>query len=462
MNIKHLLLNIKKTTHSFEISGLSLNSKTLQKGDVFIALQGEKNHGSEYIDNAIENGCIAVLIEDKEIDCTVPTIEIENLKAKLSTLAENFYTHAKKVDLIAVTGTNGKTSVSYFISQLLSSLKIKNGVIGTLGISSSDKKTINTTPDIFTIYRTLQDYSEQGIEIAIIEASSHALVQNRLEGLSFIQGIFTNLTQDHLDYHQTMDNYRDAKGKLFESALTTKSIINRDDDNHDYFLNIAADKGPITFGISDLDLFKSSEKGFICQLNNFVFELPLVGQFNLSNALAAYTSLSCMGHSDESLMPLLAKLSPPPGRMQQLQKSNIWVDYAHTPDALFNALVTFKTHYPEFKIRVLFGCGGDRDKTKRQLMGKIASENADSIILTNDNPRGESPEKIIDDILGGIKVENDVQVILDRKHAIETAVKTLGEDEVLLIAGKGHETTQTIGDQIFQFSDIEVALDAFI
>ena len=462
MNIKHLLLNIKKTTHSFEVSGLSLNSKTLQKGDVFIALQGEKNHGSEYIDNAIENGCIAVLIEDKEIDCTVPTIEIENLKAKLSTLAENFYTHAKKVDLIAVTGTNGKTSVSYFISQLLSSLKIKNGVIGTLGISSSDKKTINTTPDIFTIYRTLQDYSEQGIEIAIIEASSHALVQNRLEGLSFIQGIFTNLTQDHLDYHQTMDNYRDAKGKLFESALTTKSIINRDDDNHDYFLNIAADKGPITFGISDLDLFKSSEKGFICQLNSFVFELPLVGSFNLSNALAAYTSLSCMGHSDESLMPLLAKLSPPPGRMQQLQKSNIWVDYAHTPDALFNALVTFKTHYPEFKIRVLFGCGGDRDKTKRQLMGKIASENADSIILTNDNPRGESPEKIIDDILGGIKVENDVQVILDRKHAIETAVKTLGEDEVLLIAGKGHETTQTIGDQIFQFSDIEVALDAFI
>ena len=462
MNIKHLLLNIKKTTHSFEVSGLSLNSKTLQKGDVFIALQGEKNHGSEYIDNAIENGCIAVLIEDKEIDCTVPTIEIENLKAKLSTLAENFYTHAKKVDLIAVTGTNGKTSVSYFISQLLSSLKIKNGVIGTLGISSSDKKTINTTPDIFTIYRTLQDYSEQGIEIAIIEASSHALIQNRLEGLSFIQGIFTNLTQDHLDYHQTMDNYRDAKGKLFESALTTKSIINRDDDNHDYFLNIAADKGPITFGISDLDLFKSSEKGFICQLNNFVFELPLVGKFNLSNALAAYTSLSCMGHSDESLMPLLAKLSPPPGRMQQLQKSNIWVDYAHTPDALFNALVTFKTHYPEFKIRVLFGCGGDRDKTKRQIMGKIASENADSIILTNDNPRGESPEKIIDDILGGIKVENDVQVILDRKHAIETAVKTLGEDEVLLIAGKGHETTQTIGDQIFQFSDIEVALDAFI
>ena len=462
MNIKHLLSNITTTDHSFEVAGLSLNSKTLKKGDIFVAIQGEKNHGSEYIDNAIENGCVGVLIEGKEVICAVPTIEIDNLRAKLSTLAENFYTNAKKVDLIAVTGTNGKTSVSHFISQLLSSLKIKNGVIGTLGISNANKESINTTPDIFTIYSTLHQYSEQGFEIAIIEASSHALVQNRLEGLSFIQGIFTNLTQDHLDYHQTMNNYRDAKGKLFKSALTKKTIINQDDDNHDYFLNIASDKDPITFSISDLDFYKSSEKGFICQLNNFVFELPLIGNFNLSNALAAYNSLSYMGHSDESLMPLLAKLSPPPGRMQQVQKSNIWIDYAHTPDALFNALATFKVHYPEFKIRVLFGCGGDRDKTKRQLMGKIASENADSIILTNDNPRSENPQKIIDDILDGIKVENDVQIILDRKHAITTAIKTLGEDEVLLIAGKGHEKTQTIGSQVYQFSDVEVALDAFI
>jgi len=462
MNIKHLLSNITTTDHSFEVAGLSLNSKTLKKGDIFVAIQGEKNHGSEYIDNAIENGCVGVLIEGKEVICAVPTIEIDNLRAKLSTLAENFYTNAKKVDLIAVTGTNGKTSVSHFISQLLSSLKIKNGVIGTLGISNANKESINTTPDIFTIYSTLHQYSEQGFEIAIIEASSHALVQNRLEGLSFIQGIFTNLTQDHLDYHQTMNNYRDAKGKLFKSVLTKKTIINQDDDNHDYFLNIASDKDPITFSISDLDFYKSSEKGFICQLNNFVFELPLIGNFNLSNALAAYNSLSYMGHSDESLMPLLAKLSPPPGRMQQVQKSNIWIDYAHTPDALFNALATFKVHYPEFKIRVLFGCGGDRDKTKRLLMGKIASKNADSIILTNDNPRSENPQKIIDDILDGIKVENDVQIILDRKHAITTAIKTLGEDEVLLIAGKGHEKTQTIGSQVYQFSDIEVALDAFI
>jgi UDP-N-acetylmuramoyl-L-alanyl-D-glutamate--2,6-diaminopimelate ligase len=287
-------------------------------------------------------------------------------------------------------------------------------------------------------------------------------MQNRLEGLSFVQGIFTNLTQDHLDYHETMDNYKKAKGKLFTNGFSEKAIINRDDENHQYFLDTASDKDPLTFGIDDLEFFKNSENGFICQLNNYVFELPLIGEFNLSNAIAAYTSVKCLGYSDTQIIPFLSKLSPPPGRMQQLENSHIWIDYAHTPDALDNALASLRTHYPEFKIRVLFGCGGDRDKTKRQLMGKIASENADSIILTNDNPRSESPEKIIENILGGIKVENDVQIILDRKHAIETAVKTLGEDEVLLIAGKGHETTQTIGDQIFQFSDVEVALDAFI
>jgi len=462
MDIKILLSNIAETTEAFDVSGLSLNTKTLTKGDLFIALQGEKSHGAEYIDSAIENGCIAVLIEGRDVDCGVPTIRIDNLKPHLSGLAQNFYTKAKDVDLIAVTGTNGKTSVSHYISQLLDFLEVNNGVIGTLGISKVEKKSINTTPDIFSIYSSLEEYSSQGIKLAIIEASSHALMQDRLEGLSFVQGIFTNLTQDHLDYHQTMGNYKEAKGKLFTNGFSKKAIINRDDENHQYFLDTASDKDSLTFGIDDLEFYKNSESGFICQLNNYVFELPLIGEFNLSNALAAYTSVKCLGYSDDQIIPFLAKLSPPPGRMQQLENSHIWIDYAHTPDALDNALASLRTHYPEFKIRVLFGCGGDRDKTKRQLMGKIASEDAESIILTNDNPRSESPEKIIEDILGGIKVENDVQVILDRKHAIETAVKTLGEDELLLIAGKGHETTQTIGDQIFQFSDIEVALDAFI
>jgi len=460
MDIKLILKNIVKTDIELDASGLSLNTNTLNKGDVFVALQGEKNHGIEFVEDAIEKGCVAALIDGKDFDCDVPTIRVDKLKTHLSTLAQNFYINAKNVELIAITGTNGKTSVSHYISQLLDFLEIDNGVIGTLGMSKTENKSINTTPDIFSIYNTLEEYSSNGINLAVIEASSHALMQGRLEGLSFIQGIFTNLTQDHLDYHETMDNYREAKGKLFKNNFSKRAIINRDDENYQYFLDTASDKEPITFGIDDLEFFKNSENGFICQLNDYVFELPLVGEFNLSNAIAAYNSVKCLGFSDDQIIPCLAKLSPPPGRMQKLANSNIWIDYAHTPDALDNALSTLRTHYPEFNIRVIFGCGGDRDKGKRQMMGKIASERADSIILTNDNPRSEHPQAIIDDILAGTKVENDVQIILDRGDAIRSAIQSLGEEEALLIAGKGHETTQVISSKTLPFSDIEVALNA--
>ena len=460
MDIKLILKNIVKTDIELDASGLSLNTNTLIKGDVFVALQGEKNHGIEFLEDAIEKGCVAALIDGKDFDCDVPTIRVDKLKTHLSTLAQNFYINAKNVELIAITGTNGKTSVSHYISQLLDFLEIDNGVIGTLGMTKTKNKSINTTPDIFSIYNTLEEYSSNKVNIAVIEASSHALMQGRLEGLSFIQGIFTNLTQDHLDYHETMDNYREAKGKLFKNNFSKRAIINRDDENYQYFLDTASDKEPITFGIDDLEFFKNSENGFICQLNDYVFELPLVGIFNLSNAIAAYNSVKCLSFSDDQIIPCLAKLSPPPGRMQQLANSNIWIDYAHTPDALDNALSTLRMHYPEFNIRVIFGCGGDRDKGKRQMMGKIASERADSIILTNDNPRSEDPQAIIDDILAGTKVENDVQIILDRGDAIRSAIQSLGEEEALLIAGKGHETTQVIGSKSHPFSDIEVALDA--
>ena len=460
MDIKLILKNIVKTDIELDASGLSLNTNTLNKGDVFVALQGEKNHGIEFVEDAIEKGCVAALIDGKDFDCDVPTIRVDKLKTHLSTLAQNFYINAKNVELIAITGTNGKTSVSHYISQLLDFLEIDNGVIGTLGMSKTENKSINTTPDIFSIYNTLEEYSSNGINLAVIEASSHALMQGRLEGLSFIQGIFTNLTQDHLDYHETMDNYREAKGKLFKNNFSKRAIINRDDENYQYFLDTASDKKPITFGIDDLEFFKNSENGFICQLNDYVFELPLVGKFNLSNAIAAYNSVKCLGFSDDQIIPCLAKLSHPPGRMQQLANSNIWIDYAHTPDALDNALYTLRMHYPEFNIRVIFGCGGDRDKGKRQMMGKIASERADSIILTNDNPRSEDPQAIIDDILAGTKVENDVQIILDRGDAIRSAIQSLGEEEALLIAGKGHETTQVISSKTLPFSDIEVALNA--
>ena len=462
MDIKTLLANIQNTSFSFDVNGLSLNSKTVQKGDLFVALQGNQEHGYDYIEDAISNGCVAVLVDGKDVECSVPSIRVDNLKSYLVKLAKNLYPKANNIKLIAVTGTNGKTSVCHFISQLATSLNIKNGVIGTLGLTSIDKKTINTTPDIFTIYSALQNYINQGMKLVVIEASSHALVQGRLEGLTFIQGIFTNLTQDHLDFHKNMKSYKEAKGKLFNKNSIEKAIINLDDDNHSYFLDVSSEIPTETFCNNDFSYFKSNEYGFICKLNNFVFELPLIGNFNLSNALAAYKSIRSLGYEDDNVIPKLTELSPPPGRMQKIPRKNIWIDYAHTPDALLNVLKTLKVHYPDYRIRLVFGCGGDRDKTKRQMMGKIASANANSIVITNDNPRSEKPEKICDDILAGIKVENDVQVILDRKKAITSAVQTLGEDEVLLIAGKGHEESQIIGSERLPFSDYEVAINAVI
>lgn len=462
MDIKTLLANIQNTSFSFDVNGLSLNSQTVQKGDLFVALQGNQEHGYDYIEDAISNGCVAVLVDGKDVECSVPSIRVDNLKSYLVKLAKNLYPKANNIKLIAVTGTNGKTSVCHFISQLATSLNIKNGVIGTLGLTSIDKKTINTTPDIFTIYSALQNYINQGMKLVVIEASSHALVQGRLEGLTFIQGIFTNLTQDHLDFHKNMKSYKEAKGKLFNKNSIEKAIINLDDDNHSYFLDVSSEIPTETFCNNDFSYFKSNEYGFICKLNNFVFELPLIGNFNLSNALAAYKSIRSLGYEDDNVIPKLTELSPPPGRMQKIPRKNIWIDYAHTPDALLNVLKTLKVHYPDYRIRLVFGCGGDRDMTKRQMMGKIASANANSIVITNDNPRSEKPEKICDDILAGIKVENDVQVILDRKKAITSAVQTLGEDEVLLIAGKGHEESQIIGSERLPFSDYEVAINAVI
>ena len=462
MDIKTLLSDITSTTHSFEVSGLSLNTQSLQKGDIFIALQGEKTHGREYIQNAIDKGCVGVLIEGFDIQCSVPSIRIDDLSSHLANLAKSFYQQANNVKLIGVTGTNGKTSVSLFISQLLELSNVKTGVIGTLGISYLDINTRNTTPDIFTIYKTLEHFAKINIEIAVIEVSSHALIQNRIAGLTLEQAIFTNLTQDHLDYHKDMKQYRAAKGKLFSDYSTQSVIVNRDDENHPYFIEIASSNKTSTYGLDDFTSITASANGFICNLNNCVFELPLLGRFNLSNTLAAFASLKSLGLSNDSIIPELTKLKPPAGRMEKLKSNDIWIDYAHTPDALSNALETIKSHCPKSKLRVIFGCGGDRDQGKRAKMGKIASELADSIILTNDNPRSESPKSITNDILDGINSEIDIQIIHDRGTAIKTAVTTLRKDECLLIAGKGHETTQTIGDKVLIFNDKKAVLDALI
>ncbi|BBB23695.1 UDP-N-acetylmuramoyl-L-alanyl-D-glutamate--2, 6-diaminopimelate ligase [Isorropodon fossajaponicum endosymbiont JTNG4] len=462
MNIAQLLANIVQTKIDIEIKGLCLNTQSAQPGDLFIVLQGESAHGADYISQAIDKGCVAILVDSKEIECAIQSICIDNLSQYLQTLASTFYSNATKVNITGITGTNGKTSVAHFVSQLLTKLGVKNGLIGTLGITHSQQSSLNTTPDILTLYRTLDNYYQDNIHHAVLEVSSHALAQDRIAGLTIKQAIFTNLTQDHLDYHHTLDEYQASKQKLFALDCVESVILNQDDSHYKHFLNAAKGKKQISYSLSDFDSVKIIEQGFLVQLDHYVFEIPFLGEFNLLNVLAALSSVETLGFKRDDIIPLLHQLSPPPGRMQKIDPHLTWIDYAHTPDAIENAISTLQKHYPNFKIRIVFGCGGNRDKDKRAKMGKIASKLADTIILTNDNPRSENPKAIIEDILSGIDDSYELDIIEDRQFAIETAVITLGENECLLIAGKGHETTQTFKDKTIELNDKDIVLTAII
>lgn len=461
MNIKNLLAGIQDSEISINIKGIALNANKIKQDYAFFALQGSNNHGSEYIEQAINNGCCVIVSENKNIECSLPCITVKNLSEHLKTIANRFYQDAKLVRLIGITGTNGKTSVSIFISQILEKLGVKTGIIGTLGIKDSEDKTTNTTPDILSIYKALDIYYKNNTKIVIMEVSSHALDQNRTDGLFFEQAIFTNLSQDHLDYHKNMENYRSAKTKLFSKDKTKYAIINKDDKNYNYFLDSANAVEQSLFSIDELEYFHIKNEGFLCMLDNFIFEIPLIGKFNLSNILATIKSLTKLGYTKEQILLNINAIKAPTGRMQKLAGYNIWIDYAHTPDALSCAMQSLSEHYKNAKIKIIFGCGGDRDTDKRARMGQIASKFASDIILTNDNPRNEDQNKIISEIESGIN-GNNYKIITDRKLAIETAVKSLQEDECLLIAGKGHEQVQLIGNNTIYFEDLEVVKNALM
>jgi UDP-N-acetylmuramoyl-L-alanyl-D-glutamate--2,6-diaminopimelate ligase len=436
----------QKWLSSLNATGISLDARTIQTGDVFIALPGNCHHGIDFIDQAISQGCVGVLFDQTQWEGSLPYQSIPNLKQILPQLAAYFYPEALKQKIIGITGTNGKTSTAFFIAQLLSNLNKTCQVIGTLNSSL-------TTPDIFTLYRQLH---QSNSDYTVLEVSSHALAQGRVLGLNFVQAILTNLTQDHLDYHLNLENYRDAKAKLFAFKSLKQVIINQDDKAHSHFL--ASTQADIQlYSLNDFTRISEKTFGFLLQLDNFVFETHLLGRFNLSNLLAAYKSLLSLGFESQTLIPLLSQLSAPPGRMQAIKGALAWVDYAHTPDALTQAILSLKAHYPNHNIRVLLGCGGNRDQNKRAQMGKIASSLSSSVILTNDNPRNEDPDAIIQDIIGGIDDSYPLEIIQDRHLAIETAITTLNEGECLLIAGKGHEDYQLINQEKIPFNDFSIA-----
>lgn len=457
---------------SDEILGnnLEFDSRKIQEGDIFIALEGAITDGHKFINKAIENGAKTILVEKE-----VPLIEgvgyflIKDLRKKMGIIASNFYDYPQdKLKIIGVTGTNGKTTTTYILESLLGENKIAR--IGTIEYKIGDEiiPAPNTTPSSLEIIKICKKAVEKNIKYLVMEVSSHGLDIGRVDMLKFESGIFTNLTLDHLDYHKTMENYFLAKRKLFDLVKDKKnSIINIDDEYGKRYLEY-------TNGISYSIKEKANIQGKIKKINRegqeveikifdkiYNLNLKLLGRYNLYNLLGAIGAIKVLGISDEEIIKKIDKIHGAPGRFQPVRVDSdftIIVDYAHTGDALENILKSIN----EFKINkiiTVFGCGGDRDKTKRPIMGKIAEKYSDIVIVTSDNPRTEEPEKIIEDIVTGLEKQNHI-IEVNREIAIERAVKLAQKNDIILIAGKGHENYQIIGREKIHFDDKEEAIKA--
>ena len=483
MNLSILLKSIVfiSDTINYEVSGLQLDSRKLTPGELFIAVQGSHLDGKQYIAEAIRKGAVAILIEADEKNMTwqdhIPLIPVPALKQKLGHLASRFYGEpAHHLRMMGVTGTNGKTSCTHFIAQILESFHIHCGLIGTLGAGFYGhlEETGLTTPDAITVQATLKNFLKHHAKAVAMEVSSHSLDQGRVNDIPFEIGIFTNLTQDHLDYHGTMAAYAAVKKRFFDEWPMRYAVINADDPYGETWIESLKNKHQSMFlyGLRKPALAASipsiytthiqlSLQGIKVFLHSPWGEreiaLPLIGQFNLSNVLAVLTALCLYGLPFDEVCDHLAQLKPVPGRMQLFggdRKPLVVVDYAHTPDALEKVLEALRDH-TQGKLICVFGCGGDRDREKRPHMAAIAESLADHVIVTNDNPRHEAPEQIVLEMMKGFKQPECVSVILDRSQAIEDSIQLASSGDCVLIAGKGAERYQQIGDEKIPFDDAE-------
>ena len=458
----------KKIKHlKYQNRNFSINSKKVNKNDIFFAIEGSKQSGSLYSSEALSKGAYKV-ITSKNIRNKNYLI-VKNVKKFLVEACSVKYKEKPK-NIIAVTGTNGKSSVANFYFQILKNLKINSAAIGTLGIfyKNKVKRTNLTTPDIITIHKELNFFKKKKIDNVCLEASSHGLHQNRLDGINFTAGIFTNFTQDHLDYHKNLKNYLRAKLYLFSSLLKKNSFAIVDTDIPEFpIINKICKKRKIkilSFGsrgnaIKLISHYYFGKKqiikiNFLNKIYNIIVDL--IGDFQIKNLFASMLASYLSVKNSDKIVKTLSKIKSADGRMQSVGtkgKSAVVVDYAHTPDALKKSLQTLAKQFNK-KVDVVFGCGGDRDRGKRYKMGKIANQFASKIYLTNDNPRSENPNSIIKQIKKGCSRS---KIILDRKIAIKTAINNLNNDSILLIAGKGHENYQIINNQKKYFSDQKVS-----
>ncbi len=470
--------NINKNYKNFYFSGISFDTKNIKKNNIFFAIKGNSIDGNKFIPKAIKKGSKIIVTERKtnQFQNGILYINTNNVRKLLAETAFKIYSKKPK-NLIAVTGTNGKSSVADFYYQILKLNNKKGASIGTLGVKSKsiNLKLFNTTIDPIKLAKILSKLKNQKIENVIMEASSHGLKQNRLDGLKFNSGIFTNLSQDHLDYHKNLKNYLNAKLYLFENLISKRGNVITDQLIPEFrnIKKIVINKKLKLHTLNDeknnLELLSHNFKGEVqflrFKLNSSIrdLNLNLIGKIQLKNVLMAIIAAKYSGISLDKILNIIPKLKPVEGRFEKIGKiknrSKVILDYAHTPDALKTCLLNLREQFPNKTITVLFGCGGNRDQNKRSKMGKIAGDFADSIILTNDNPRFENPQKIRRDIKKGIKKKRIIE-ISNRAIAIKQAIHNLNSGDILLVAGKGHEKTQDIGNKKIFFSDRKVILNA--
>ena len=440
---------------------IKIDSRKVTKGDTFIALRGNTVDGHDYIKQAINNGATKIVCEEGNYD--VETIVVENTEEYLKNyLTENYSKELSTLKLIGVTGTNGKTTTCFLTYQILNKLGMKTCYIGTIGCYFDDKKIelSNTTPDILELYNLLLTAKENNCEVVVMEVSSHSISQERIKGLNFDVCAFTNLTQDHLDYHKTMENYCNTKVELINYLKDDGIIIvNTDDPYSKYFI---CDKS-LTLGTTGKDYkiekyvlnntytdinFKVKDKDYKIKTN-------LIGKFNIYNFLTSLALIDNLNIEIEKILSVVNDIHAPEGRAQIIKVGNsiAVVDYAHTPDAVSKIIDSFR-EVTKGKIITIVGCGGDRDPKKRPIMGNIATENSDFVIFTNDNPRTEDEKQIMKDILNGVTKDNYI-VEHDRRQAIKKGLEMLTNQDTLLILGKGHEDYQIIGREKTHLSDKE-------
>jgi UDP-N-acetylmuramoyl-L-alanyl-D-glutamate--2,6-diaminopimelate ligase len=459
------------------VESIAYDSRRVQRDGLFVALRGEESDGHDFIGQAIEKGATVIVAERAERNSRATCVVVDNTRRAIADLSARFFNYpARKLKLAAVTGTNGKTTTTFLIKHICEKAGLRCGLLGTVRYEIGERvlPAARTTPESLDLQELLSQIAYAGCRAAAMEVSSHALAQERTRGIEWDVAVFTNLTQDHLDYHGTMENYFEAKAKLFEQLpLQQKkkkpvAIVNIDDRyGRKLIKKIDNEVSVMTLGLGLNADFRASNYrmefgGTSYQLDargkSYLVRVPLIGRFNVANSMAALAAANALGIGLREAVLSLAKSPQVPGRLEIVpakRQFQVFVDYAHTPDALLNVLKTLRELEPR-RLIVVFGCGGNRDREKRPLMAQVADQNADYAIVTSDNPRKEDPDKIIADIEKGFR-GNHFEKITDRAQAISHAIEIAQPRDIVLIAGKGHENYQEFADHTVPFEDTQVA-----